>query len=223
VIIDEAQRRQDLFPVLRVPVDEDDRPGRFLVLGSASPDLVGLASESLAGRVALVELGGFRLLDVGADAIDRLWVHGGLPRSYLAGTGAASARCRDDFISTFLERDLANLGVRISRHHPAPLLDDGRPVPRPDLDRRRTGPGPRRVGEHRAPVPRQPDQRPGDPPAPTVVRQHLEAAGPFAEGLCARQRAAAPAPGNHGPERPPEPSQGRRQSGRLRHRTAPHA
>lgn len=113
VIIDEAQRRQDLFPVLRVLVDEDGRPGRFLVLGSASPDLVGLASESLAGRVALVELGGFRLLDVGADAIDALWVRGGLPRSYLAETGTASALWRDDFISTFLERDLANLGVRI--------------------------------------------------------------------------------------------------------------
>lgn len=113
VIIDEAQRRQDLFPVLRVLVDEDDRPGRFLVLGSASPDLVGLASESLAGRVALVELGGFRLLDVGADALDTLWVRGGLPRSYLAETGDASAFWRDDFISTFLERDLANLGVRI--------------------------------------------------------------------------------------------------------------
>lgn len=113
VVIDEAQRRQDLFPVLRVLVDEDDRAGRFLVLGSASPDLVGLASESLAGRVTLLELGGFQLADVGPGAIDELWERGGLPRSYLASSDAASRAWRGDYISTFLERDLANLGVRI--------------------------------------------------------------------------------------------------------------
>ena len=113
VVIDEAQRRQDLFPVLRVLADEEARPGRFLVLGSASPDLVGLAAESLAGRVTLVELGGFRLADVGPGAVDTLWVRGGLPRSYLVADEAASRAWRDDYISTFLERDLANLGVRI--------------------------------------------------------------------------------------------------------------
>lgn len=113
VVIDEAQRRQDLFPILRVLVDEDDRPGRFLVLGSASPDLVGLASESLAGRVTLVELGGFRLASVGPDSLDALWVRGGLPRSYLAESEDASVAWRDDYIATFLERDLANLGVRV--------------------------------------------------------------------------------------------------------------
>jgi len=113
IVIDEAQRRQDLFPVLRVLADEDARPGRFLVLGSASPDLVGLAAESLAGRVTLMELGGFRLTDVGTDTMDTLWVRGGLPRSYLAADDAGSRAWRDDYISTFLERDLANLGVRI--------------------------------------------------------------------------------------------------------------
>jgi predicted AAA+ superfamily ATPase len=113
VVIDEAQRRRDLFPVLRVLADEDPRPGRFLVLGSASPDLVGLAAESLAGRVTLVELGGFRLHDVGPNALDTLWERGGLPRSYLAEDDATSRAWRDDYISTFLERDLANLGVRI--------------------------------------------------------------------------------------------------------------
>ncbi len=113
VVIDEAQRRPDLFPLLRVLADEDRRPGRFLVLGSASPDLVGLASESLAGRVALLELSGFRLADVGPGAIDRLWERGGLPPSYLAGSEAGSAAWRNDHIRTFLERDLANLGVRV--------------------------------------------------------------------------------------------------------------
>lgn len=113
VIIDEVQRRQDLFPILRILADADDQPGRFLVLGSASPDLVGLASESLAGRVALVEIAGFRVSDVGTDRADDLWVRGGLPRSLLADGEVDSAAWRGDYISTFLERDLANLGVRI--------------------------------------------------------------------------------------------------------------
>jgi uncharacterized protein len=113
IVIDEAQRRQDLFPILRVLADEDPRPGRFLILGSASPDLVGLASESLAGRVALLELGGFRLADVGADAATALWVRGGLPRSFLASDDSSSAAWRNDYISTFLERDLATLGIRV--------------------------------------------------------------------------------------------------------------
>ena len=113
IVIDEAQRRGDLFPILRVLVDEDRRNGRFLVLGSASPDLVGLASESLAGRVALAELTGLQLVDVGAAQRDVLWRRGGLPLSYLADTEDRSVAWREDYIRTFLERDLANLGVRI--------------------------------------------------------------------------------------------------------------
>lgn len=112
IVIDEAQRMPDLFPTLRVLVDENRRPGRFLVLGSASPDLVGLGSESLAGRVTFVELGGLRLADLGADRLDDLWLRGGLPESLVAPTDRVSNRWRDDYISTFLERDLANLGFR---------------------------------------------------------------------------------------------------------------
>ena len=112
ILIDEAQRQPDLFPILRVLADEDPRPGRFLVLGSASPDLVGLSAESLAGRVALVDLGGFRLDDLGQDHLEGLWRRGGLPRSFLAPTEAQSIAWRDDYIATFLERDLADLGVR---------------------------------------------------------------------------------------------------------------
>ena len=110
IVIDEAQLRTDLFPILRVLVDEHRRPGRFLVLGSASPDLVGLASESLAGRVAFVELQGFTLNDVGIDALDALWLRGGLPESFLADDDESSNRWRDDYITTFLRRDLAALG-----------------------------------------------------------------------------------------------------------------
>ena len=113
IVMDEAQRRDDLFPILRVLVDEDRRNGRFLVLGSASPDLVGLAADSLAGRVALVELTGLELLDLGSAALDRLWDRGGLPLSYLAETEQGSVDWREDYVRSFLERDLANLGVRI--------------------------------------------------------------------------------------------------------------
>ncbi len=113
IVIDEAQRMPELFTSLRVLVDEHRRPGRFVVLGSASPDLTGLSAESLAGRVSFVELAGFRLGDIGDDRLDDLWLRGGLPPSYLAPNLAASNRWRDDYITTFLERDLANLGVRI--------------------------------------------------------------------------------------------------------------
>lgn len=113
VIIDEAQLRPDLFPALRVLVDQDRRPGRFLVLGSASPDLVGLSAESLAGRVTFVELGGFELADVGADAKDALWLRGGLPESFLATDDESSQRWRDDYITTFVQRDLGALGFDI--------------------------------------------------------------------------------------------------------------
>ena len=113
ITVDEAQRIPDLFPVLRVLVDRPGMPARFLILGSASPDLVGLPSESLAGRVELVELSGLTVRDVGSSAADRLWLRGGLPPSFTARSEEDSAAWRDGYITTFLERDLAQLGVRI--------------------------------------------------------------------------------------------------------------
>ncbi len=112
IVIDEAQHKPDLFPILRVLVDENRRAGRFVILGSASPDLVGLTSESLAGRVTFVSLSGFRLADVGAERLEDLWVRGGLPESFLGIQERDSNRWRDDYITTFLERDLAGLGFR---------------------------------------------------------------------------------------------------------------
>ena len=112
IVIDEAQRMPELFASLRVLVDENRRPGRFVVLGSASPELTGLGSESLAGRVTQVELSGFRLADVGVDRLDDLWQRGGLPESFLADDEEASNAWRDDYIATFLERDLAEFGFR---------------------------------------------------------------------------------------------------------------
>ncbi len=113
VVIDEAQRMPELFPILRVLIDQDRRPGRFLLLGSASPDLVGLGAESLAGRIALVELGPLGLPEVGSGQLDRLWFRGGLPESFTAPTDEAAGAWLGDYISTFLERDLAQLGSRV--------------------------------------------------------------------------------------------------------------
>jgi hypothetical protein len=112
VVIDEIQRRPDLFPILRVLADRDPRPTRFLVLGSASPGLLRQSAESLAGRIAYFELQGFGLRDVGAQW-NRLWLRGGFPRSYLARGEAESLRWRRDLIRTFLERDLPELGITI--------------------------------------------------------------------------------------------------------------
>ena len=112
VVLDEIQRLPDVFPLLRVLADRPRTPARFLVLGSASPDLLRQTSETLAGRVAFHELGGFDLHEV--SDLDRLWLRGGFPRAYLAGSGAASRRWRDDFIRTFLERDLPGLGSTVA-------------------------------------------------------------------------------------------------------------
>jgi predicted AAA+ superfamily ATPase len=112
VVIDEIQRRPDLFPVLRVLADRAPRPARFLVLGSASPGLLKQSSESLAGRIAYFELQGFGLADVG-PRWDRLWLRGGFPRSYLARGDDESLRWRRELIRTFVERDLPALGITI--------------------------------------------------------------------------------------------------------------
>ena len=114
VVIDEAQLRPELFPILRVLADRQPLPAKFLVLGSASFDLVRGISESLAGRVALVPMAGFDLSEVGEEAMRTLWWRGGFPRSFLATTDAESRQWRGDFIQTFLERDLRRFGVQVA-------------------------------------------------------------------------------------------------------------
>ena len=113
IVIDEVQRHPDLFPILRVLLDRKPIRARFLILGSASPALLRQSSETLAGRIAIVEMTGFTLEELGRPDLDRLWLRGGFPRSFLARTEAASSAWREDFIGTFLERDLAQLGVRV--------------------------------------------------------------------------------------------------------------
>lgn len=112
VVIDEVQRRPDLFPVLRVLADREDEPATFLVLGSASGDLSRQSSESLAGRVEMIPLQGFTLQELGSDEEERLWLRGGFPRSFLARSDEASKSWRRQFIQTLLERDLPLWGVR---------------------------------------------------------------------------------------------------------------
>ena len=113
VVIDEVQRRPDLFPVLRALADRKATPARFLILGSVSGDLLRQSSESLARRMELLALGGFSLAEVGADAQSRLWLRGGFPRAYLAATNAGSAIWRQQFIQSLLERDFPQWGVRV--------------------------------------------------------------------------------------------------------------
>ncbi|MDF9828293.1 putative AAA+ superfamily ATPase [Ereboglobus sp. PH5-10] len=107
VVLDEVQERPDLFPLLRVLADRPDAPAKFLLLGSASPALVAGASESLAGRVEFVELRPFQFRETGADSLDLLWERGGFPRSFLADSEADAFAWRDNFIQTYLQRDIA--------------------------------------------------------------------------------------------------------------------
>ena len=113
VVIDEVQRRADLFPVLRVLADRRPLPARFLVLGSANLDLLRQASETLAGRIETLAIQGFGLDEVGGDALMRWWRRGGFPRSFLASSEAASLAWRQQFIHTYLERDVPQLGITI--------------------------------------------------------------------------------------------------------------
>lgn len=113
VVIDEVQRRPDLFPVLRVLADRSSRTARFLILGSASGDLLRQSSESLAGRMERIEIGGFTLAEGGQQSAAKLWRRGGFPLAFLARTEADSVAWRKQFIQTLLERDLPQWGVRV--------------------------------------------------------------------------------------------------------------
>ncbi len=111
VVIDEVQRRPDLFPVLRVLMDRTPLSARFLILGSASPELLRQTSESLAGRIETIAMSGFSMSEVGHGALARHWLRGGFPPSFLARTESDSLAWRKNFIQTFLERDLPQWGI----------------------------------------------------------------------------------------------------------------
>ena len=113
IIIDEIQRQPELFEILRVLVDRPDARTRFLILGSASPELIKGVTESLAGRVAFIDIPGFSLNEIGGNKLRQLWYRGGFPRSFLASDDNVSAAWREDFVRTFLERDIPALGIRV--------------------------------------------------------------------------------------------------------------
>lgn len=112
IVIDEIQRRPELFPVLRYLVDNHPRQ-RYLILGSASGVLLRQSSESLAGRIGYHYLGGFHLDDVGAKDLHKLWVRGGFPKSFLAGSAEKSHQWLNNYLTTFLEKDIPQLGITI--------------------------------------------------------------------------------------------------------------
>lgn len=113
VIIDEIQRMPKLFPLMRALVDQDGKNGRFLILGSASPDLIKRASESLAGRIVYHELAPLNLRETGYDSRTKLWLRGGYPESLLAGNDEKSFAWREAFIRTYLEMDIPQLGIQV--------------------------------------------------------------------------------------------------------------
>ena len=114
VVIDEIQRKPDLFPILRVLADRDPLPSRFLILGSAAPALMRQSSESLAGRQEVIEISGFSLKEVGSDQWPRQWLRGSFPLSFLASSDEDSLAWRKAFVQTFLERDMPQFGIGIS-------------------------------------------------------------------------------------------------------------
>ncbi|RJP59409.1 MAG: ATP-binding protein [Deltaproteobacteria bacterium] len=113
VIIDEIQRMPNLFPLMRALVDQKRVAGRFLILGSASPELLKHASESLAGRIIYHELSPLTLEETGYERTQQLWLRGGYPLSYLADTGEESISWREAFIKTYLEMDIPQLGIHV--------------------------------------------------------------------------------------------------------------
>ncbi len=113
VVLDEIQLMPSLFRALRVLVDRDSVNARFLILGSASPELIRGASESLAGRIEFIDIVGFDVNEIGSDNLYSLWRRGGLPNSFLASSEVDSFAWRENFIRTFLERDIPQIGIRI--------------------------------------------------------------------------------------------------------------
>jgi len=113
VIIDEIQLRPDLFPLLRVLADRNPLPCRFLILGSASPDIVSGVSETLAGRIHFVNVAGLSLGEVGAERQESLWLRGGFPEAFGSASDSAAFQWLEDFVLTFLQRDLPQLGIRV--------------------------------------------------------------------------------------------------------------
>ena len=183
IIIDEVQRQPELFELLRVLVDRPGNSAHFLLLGSASPQLVRGVSESLAGRIGFVDLSGFDLAEVDTSQRDRLWLRGGFPRSFLADDDSASMAWREGFFRTFLERDIPQLGITIPAetlrrfwmmvaHYHGQVLERGRVRPLVG-----------RIRGYRAALSGHPRRRVHGARAPALVRKRQQASGQIAQNL----------------------------------------
>ena len=174
VVIDEIQRRPELFPVLRVLADRKPLPARFLICGSASPQLLRQSSESLAGRIETITMSGFSLSEVGDSVRDRHWLRGSSPLSFLARNESDSLIWRKNFIQTFLERDLSQWGINVPAATLPSFLEHACALPRPCLESIRTCPisgGERADGQK---IPGYLERGIHDPAASAVARQPQE-------------------------------------------------
>lgn len=183
VIIDEIQRAPELFPVLRVLVDRPDNSARFLILGSASRDLIRQSSETLAGRIGHIELTPLQLGETGTASLSQLWVRGGFPPSLLAASEEASRQWRKDYVATFLDRDLPALGIAIPPPVTAPVLDDAGSLPRPSGQLLGAGALLRRGRHHDPRLPGHPRGHLHGAPASALARERGQAPGEVPETL----------------------------------------
>jgi uncharacterized protein len=122
IVIDEVQRKPELFPLLRYEIDQDRRPGRFVLLGSSGPELLRQSSESLAGRLEYVQLGPLTMLETGHENWEKLWLRGGFPEAYLSGNDSQAFQWLIAFLRTLVERDLPALGLSLTNLDVSRLL-----------------------------------------------------------------------------------------------------
>ena len=218
VVLDEIQRRPDLFPMLRVLADRPGTPARFLILGSASPELIRASAESLAGRVAHHELPGLGLAEVGAAHWQQCWLRGGYPPSFLASDDLASLRWRQELIRTLLDRDLPALGLRLPAetlrrfwqmlaHYHGQIWNGAELARAFGVSEKTVVSLPGSAGVH---------IHGQDPPAP--AGQPGQAPSALTQGLHRRPRSAARLARPGKPVGPDRPLQGRGLLGGLRHR-----
>ena len=218
IVIDEIQRMPDLFPVLRVLADRLPLPARFLILGSASPNLLSQASESLAGRIETISMSGFGLPELGRSVHESHWLRGGFPPSYLADSEKDSLAWRKNFIQTFLEQDLpmGNHGTLLTCF----VSDHACPLQRSTLERLEpAGSWHKRTNSPK--ISGYPDRPIQGAPAPTLARQPEETADQVTQNLLPGHRPFASItwhPVKEGSLQSPEV---RRFLGRLRDRRGP--
>ena len=189
IVIDEIQRRPELFPILRVLADRAHSPARFLILGSASGDLMRQTSESLAGRLERVEMGGFSMYELGLQAEQDLWLRGGFPLSYLALERCRQHLVAQEFHSEFAGTRSPAMGGQGSRRGTASFLGDVGALSWADLECGRSGSVTRSKRTHHPPVSGSAHRRLYSPPTPPISRQSSQETGEISKSVYSRQRA----------------------------------